>query len=469
MKRKVSSVVSLLLALTLVFSLNTNVVFASEYDVTESPAISDIEINLPDNVDMSIGNISVDKESIVKLNNDTIAQYIVDEIQIVDSRNSTEQDSVIYYGSDTGYLAQTNDYLLYAVNLTYGDYLQARLKLPNNPQIDYDLLLYDSSLSLIKSSDYITCTDGSGTLDESIGYLASGDELVYVCIYSVGGGSETESYTLDYSVTTNFSDSSEPDENAKEAKTLNLGGSGAKITGKLNSPIDNDWYSFTVLDSPQYDRIRLNIQSSSSTNGCKFEIYQNLVSDYFGMFYMGSGNGGEVVLPAGTYYLRIVSTNTFSDFNAEDIPVYTLSVAPVSKVDMVSIAYFDLPLNKIEYNEGLYDRLEENDMVPNILVVHGRATYGERGAANVIISAEVYDRQWIDGKRPDLAEVYGTAITDSNGNFTMKIQLNPACGGLSYNIGYSTHHYDFMRVTVYLANNKSITDRNYFYYYKYST
>lgn len=223
------------------------------------------------------------------------------------------------------------------------------------------------------------------------------------------------------------------------------------------------------LTVPQYDRIRLNIQSSSSTNGCKFEIYQNLVSDYFGMFYMGSGNGGEVVLPAGTYYLRIVSTNTFSDFNAEDIPVYTLSVAPVSKVDMVSIAYFDLPLNKIEYNEGLYDRLEENDMVPNILVVHGRATYKGRGAANVIISGEVFDRQWIDGNQPELARVYGTAITDSNGNFTMKIQLNPACGGLSYNIGYSTHHYDFMRVTVYLANNKSITDRNYFYYYKYST
>lgn len=129
MKRNVSSVVSLLLALTLVFSLNTNVVFASEYDVTESPAISDIEINLPDNVDMSIDNISVDKESIVKLNNDTIAQYIVDEIQVIDSRNSTEQDSVIYYGSDTGYLAQTNDYLLYAVNLTYGDLFTSKIKI----------------------------------------------------------------------------------------------------------------------------------------------------------------------------------------------------------------------------------------------------------------------------------------------------------------------------------------------------
>ena len=99
------------------------------------------------------------------------------------------------------------------------------------------------------------------------------DEEVYICVYSVGGGSQTEAYTLDYSVTTDFSDSSEPDENAKEAKTLNIGGAGANVTGNLNSPIDNDWYSFTVLDSPQYDKIRLSIDSSSDANGCNIEIY----------------------------------------------------------------------------------------------------------------------------------------------------------------------------------------------------
>lgn len=474
MKRKVSKILSLLLALTLMCSFNSNVVFAEEYNVTENPAISDIKIHLPDNVDMTIDNSSIDKESVVKANSDVIASYIADELQIATFQNDTDQNSVIYYGSDTGYLAQTNDYLLYSINLTHGDYLQARLKLPNNAQIDYDLLLFDSALSLIKSSDYITCTDGSGTLDESIGYLAAGDELVYICVYSVGGGGETEAYTLDYSITTNFSDSSEPDENVKEATTLNLGVSGANITGKLNSPIDNDWYSFTVLDSPQYDKIRLSINSSSDTNGCEIEIYQNLLSDYYGMYYMGSGNGGEVELPAGIYYLRIVSTNTFNNFDAGDIPVYNLSVVPVSKADTVSIVYYDLPLNKISYNEGFYYRLEEDRTLPNILIVHGRATYTasdltKRAAANVKITGEVYDKEWAAIGQPELARVYGSAITDSNGNFTMRIHLYPACGGLSYRVdGNYTHHYDFMRVTISLTNNKDIIARDYFYYYKYS-
>lgn len=239
-----------------------------------------------------------------------------------------------------------------------------------------------------------------------------------------------------------------------------------------NSPIDNDWYSFTVLDSPQYDKIRLSISSSSGMNGCNMEIYQNLVSDYYGMLCIGSGKGGEVGLPAGTYYLRIVSTNTFSNFDAEDIPVYHLSVVPVCKVDQVSIEYFDLPLKRVNYGQGLYQEFAEDRTMPNILVVHGRATYTasdltERAAANVRISGEVYDQQWADNDQPDMARVYGSAITDSNGKFTMKIYLNSALGGLRYNVGVSIHYYDYMRVTVNLANNLAIKDVDYFYYLKF--
>ncbi len=472
MKRKVTKIVSLLSALTLLFAFNSMAAFAKEYNVTENFTIGDIEISVPDTVDMMTDNVSIDKESVVKSNSDRIAEYIANEIRFAAPQNDVEQSSTIYYGSDSGYLAQTNDYLLYFVNLTPGDYLQARLKLPNNAQIDYDLLLFDSSLSLIKSSDYVTCTDGSGTLDESIGYLASVDEEVYICVYSVGGGSQTEAYTLDYSITTDFSDSSEPDENAKEAKTLNIGGAGANVTGNLNSPIDNDWYSFTVLDSPQYDKIRLSIDSSSDTNGCNIEIYQNLVSDYYGMLCIGSGKGGEVELPAGTYYLRIVSTNTFSNFNAGDIPVYHLSVVPVCKADKVSITYYDLPLDKVEYNNmGKYYRLDQR--ISNLLVVHGRATYTasdltERAAANVKISGVVLDEQWAAINRPDMEKVYGTAVTDRDGNFTMKIYLKTALGGLSDNIEGFTHCYDFMKLTLSLANNENIKVDDHFYYLKFS-
>lgn len=51
----------------------------------------------------------------------------------------------------------------------------------------------------------------------------------------------------------------------------------------------------------------------------------------------GGGKGeGEVVLPVGTYYIRVVSTNTFNGFNIGEMPVYNLSVVPVSRVVILS-------------------------------------------------------------------------------------------------------------------------------------
>lgn len=266
---------------------------------------------------------------------------IIKKLWCVKERKVTvDEDSTskIYYGTMTGKLSKTNDYLMYPAKLSAGEYLQAKLILPTDSQIDYDLLLFDSSLSLIKSSDYVTCTTSEmPTLDESIGYIANTDETVYVCVYSVGGGSNTESYTLDYTITTNFSDPSEPNENAKEAIDLSMDEMGANVSAKLNSPLDNDWYRFTVKDGDSFDKVRLNISSSSTTNGCKFEIYKNLVSNYYAMLRIGYGTGGEVALDAGTYYIRVVSTNTVDNFNAGDIPTYKLSVSQTTKVDKVTV------------------------------------------------------------------------------------------------------------------------------------
>ena len=46
--------------------------------------------------------------------------------------------------------------------------------------------------------------NGTAPLEESIGYLASSDELVYVGIFSLLGSSTTEPYTLNFSITTDF-------------------------------------------------------------------------------------------------------------------------------------------------------------------------------------------------------------------------------------------------------------------------
>lgn len=468
MKRKI---LAILISSMLTVSIVQNCVFAKEYNVKESISVDDIEIDLSDNAKIILRDNCSEEETVVKSNRSEIAMYTADEIQVASLENDKISNSELYYGSVSGYLSHTNDYVMYPISVSAGDYLQSRLILPNDSQIDYDLLLFDTSLSLIKSSDYVTCTSDKRTLDESVGYLATSDEKIYICVYSVGNGSTTEAYTLDYSLTTNFTDNGEPNENAKESVQLDLNTSGITVSGKINSPIDNDWYSFNVIDSPEYDKIRLNITSDSESNDCRIEIYKNLISDYCAMLMIGSGNGGEISLPSGKYYIRIVSTNSSNNFNAVDIPTYDLIVTPVSRVEDVEINYFEGYCGHIvyDYPEGDYYRIEEKK--PNVIAIHGRATYTDdngikKGAANVNIYGEVINKQWEANRRPDMAYTDGSVIADSNGFFTLRINLKSGLGGLYYSAPVSVHHYDLMEVNVTAINNENITDRDYFYLLK---
>lgn len=453
----------------------SNIACANEPEIEENLEIGmkfemevgDIEINLPDNdVIAADKNMSVDDQA-VEADGDEVVLYSPAEIQTF----AMDDESTLYYGTVSGYLTQTGEYALYQVNLTAGNYLQARLSLPNASGIDYDLVLYDSALQVIKTSDYYTFLNSTGTLEESIGYKATTDEQVYMGVFSVGGGSNTLAYTLDFSITTNFSDDSEPNENAKEAYALNVNTSGTSVSRKLNSPIDNDWYVFTVLDTPAYDKIRLNITSSSATNGCMLEIYRNLTSDgYYAMQFIGSGTEGEVALPAGTYYLRIISTNTFSNFNYGEIPTYNLSVSSVPRVDEIEISKFTCynGVDNAEYYEGVLFRMEENQYGDDYVNILGMAytidQFGNKsGAPNVRINAVVIDQQWADDGRDDLAYVFGSAVTDSRGTFVITIWLNEPRGGKVCDTGDSWHYYDLMKAFI-STTSSSVTDEKYFYY-----
>lgn len=492
MKKCTTKLSALLFAAALAISSQPSDVLAKDYRLEDTYKVGDIidvntawigdlDIDIPDSVEqIEEDKVAVERIAVRKGAADTTA-LITDALQAVNVEGDPEEPtdpeepetpaSTIYYGTMNGYLSATDDYLLYPAELTLGDYLQAKLTLPNNAQIDYDLLLFNSSLSLIKSSDYITYMNAAGTIEESIGYLATTNEKVYVCVYSVGGGSTTEAYTLNYSITTNFTDSDEPNENAKEANALDLGETGTKVTGKLNSPIDNDWYSFTVLDDPSYYKMRFSVSSSSTTNGCKFELYRNLGNaTYFGMQYLGSGTGGEVEVPAGEYYLRVVSTNTFENFDASDIPAYDLSVAQVSRVDKITLTEIAASdAITVNYGKGNYKRVDQTHT--QLVALKGSAYYYVNGypkeAVNARIYGEVEDQQWKEIHRPDMAYVYGSAITNSGGSFKIYIDLNTALGGLKYAAPVSTHHYDFMKATVYPENNDKNTSISYFYYLKY--
>lgn len=373
--------------------------------------------------------------------------------------------------SVSGYLSNSGDYALYTAELPAGSYLQARLTLPNNNQIDYDLVLYDSALSVIKSSDYLTFLNAAGTIAESIGYKASGNEKVYIGVFSSLGGSDTEAYTLEFSIATNYSETNEPNENAKEAIDLALGKEGAiaSVSGVLNSAIDNDWYSFTVLDNMYYDKIRLDMDFVSKTNDYNIEVYRNLSTDYYGMQLVARGKSGEMKLPVGSYFLRVVCTNTINNFNAGDLPTYKLTVSPVSRVSGIEITKYagGYQWAICDYAEGPYYRTYEVLNEPTMIIIRGWAYYyyaeglNPSAAKNIKIDATIRDPQWEDVK-PEWYEVKCSAITGDNGFFEMQVYLNPPRGGLQYMGSRYLHLYDLMEVRIETSDNHIDIDKFYF-------
>ena len=477
MKQKLVKIITFCLVVGMIFSVETNNVMLAETNVDECVIVENkIDFEGESVVEKTdfLENATSMKEHVPKVYlNEKIGipltSYEVDMVaECIESAEGTE--SVVYYGTNSGYLSATDDYLLYPANLSAGDYLQVELDLPDVTGLDYDLLLFDASLSLIKSSDYVTYDNGDGTLEESVGYQATVEESVYVCVYSVGGGSTTEEYNLTYTITTNHNDSTEPNENAKEADVLDLGSVGATVTQKLNSPIDNDWYMFTVVDGPAQEKTRLTVSSITGTNGYEFELYRNLVTQtYYGMQFLGYGTGGEVELPAGTYYVRVVSTNTLNNFDSSDIGSYSFSVKPVSRVDRVKITEI-VSINgvEVEYDYGLLHRVDWDKT--NIVGVKGTAYYVVDGiqypAVNACISGSVYDEQWDLINRPDIATVYGSAIVNESGSYRINFYLNSPLGRLSFAAPVSTHYYDLMDVTVWPEGNENIKDMDRFYYLK---
>ncbi len=417
-----------------------------EFVIEEEASAGDMEISFPESKSVeSVGEFA-DEAYAVSLTGDEISLNTDDGIQTINAENKAGEESVLNSGSASGYLSETGEYALYSLNLSEGNYLQARLTVPNNTSINYALALYDAELNVIKMSHYIPYLNEGKTLEESIGYLSASDELVYIGIVSLVGGSTTESYTLDFSVLTNFSnfsDTSEPNENAQEAVALNLGNAGTDVSGMLNSAVDNDWYSFTVIDSPKYNKIRLNLTSNSAANGCRMEIYRNLGEDYFIMELGGSGTGEvETELSVGTYYVRVVSTNTLNDFNPADIPAYNLSVVPVSKVNKIKITKY----TGSGGGDGVaYDLYDGN---PNWVNIVGLAYYedsmgNKTGAANVKLKVQVVNTSWKLKGRPDKAITYITTVTRDDGFFYGTVYLYEVVG-----LNYDGDVYDNMSVEI---------------------
>lgn len=100
----------------------------------------------------------------------------------------------------------------------------------------------------------------SGTIEEIELMIQKGKQVL-----ASEGGSVSESFTLDYSVST-ACDSYEIDESVRQALAFTYGAGGAYIESRnLSSPIDNDWYVITVPSSRIYDKLKISASSISAS------------------------------------------------------------------------------------------------------------------------------------------------------------------------------------------------------------
>lgn len=329
----------------------------------------------------------------------------------------------------------------------------------------------ENESGIIAGSEYLTHINGTlGTLPEAIGYYVTGSEAAYyLAVVSASGGSASEAYTLDYSITTSF-DSLEIDESVLQAIPFTFGNNGSSLTYRnLSSSIDNDWYVITVPSNRNYDKITVAL-STNSTNTCKYELYQNVSSNRYEMSLVGGGN--TINVSTGTYYLRISNALSMEDFDDLDIQNYTLTITPVITANRITMTYLSgTEGHKYVTYSGYGNRFRTST---GTVTVTGDAYYDDPVtntsivATNTPITIMYYSPYWESNNTSSWAHVYAYGVTDSTGKYTINISLPPSAGSICVDIGISDHYFDFCAIYAILSDNTSVSVYEPFFHFAYS-
>lgn len=383
------------------------------------------------------------------------------------------EESTVVAGTVSDYLTETEDALIYNISLPANVYLQAQLTTPANSSLDYDLYLLDAEGNILAGSDYYTYVNGtSGTLPEALGYITSGDTATYyLYVLSSAGGSVTEEFTLDYSVST-ACDAWEIDENVRTALAFTFSTDGAYINSRnLSSPIDNDWYVVTIPSNRIYNKLNIGV-TTESTNNCFVEVYQNVSSSGYQMKKIGNGN--NVSVSTGTYYVRVSNAKTLDEYDDLDIQNYKLSITPVLTADSITITDLSGSEGKnkvVTYpGYGTYFRTQGS----STLTVYGVATATDPTTnkiypvENTLINGLYYSPAWENNNTVANATRKGTDYTDAQGEFVITISLPPAIGTYMYDVGTSYHYFDMCGVSASLADNSSVSDSEVIFHLAYT-
>ena len=268
-KKSLSTMMAMVLTVTMTFITPMAVSATSEESVQETVNADDLEIEFVDSMEdleVHLEEVHVDElPSGEALPKKEVPEINLSELnRMGDEVRSSRADGINMAYSDqsvtvelTGAIKAENSVSYIPVALAPGDIIQATLKLPVNPDLDYDLLLYEFDNetlgNCVKNSiltTYMnTYPDGTRkTLDEAIAYINT-DNAVHsyaVIVYPSKGFSATETFGLTISLDqAGYYDASEPNESPIDVKKITTN---TNVVGNnLNVINDQDWF---VINTP---------------------------------------------------------------------------------------------------------------------------------------------------------------------------------------------------------------------------
>jgi Secretion system C-terminal sorting domain/Bacterial pre-peptidase C-terminal domain len=188
----------------------------------------------------------------------------------------------------------------------------------NDLPADYDVILYNSSLSIVGSSA------AGGTANETITAVNQPAGTYYVKVYPFNGASNpTKCYTLGVSLLKSCDNTPEPNDTQNEAYFLTVGGD-AVIQSTIQNGFDIDWYRF-VSSSSKNVTVTVSLTNLPADYDLQVFRYPNTLIGSSTNF--GTSNESVSFMPTAPdlYYAKV-----FSKSGASSDICYRLTIKQVS-------------------------------------------------------------------------------------------------------------------------------------------
>ncbi len=443
-RRSLSAILAIALTATMSFAM-LGEVFAASEETSAEVAANELEIEFVDSMEALDADLEVVSVAELPYGN-ALESRVVSDIVISGESNMGEElrssradginvessnQSVTYNLKGT---IDAEDAVSYVpVTLAPGDILQATLKLPNNANLDYDLLLYafdnDTLGDYLKGSTLTTYMNAypngvTKTVDEAVAYINEDNvnHTYALIVYPEKGYSPTESFELTVSIDeAGYYDASEPNESPFDVKTVS---SNTSIVGNnLNVINDQDWF---VIKTTGANKMGFTVSEGSYS----VEVYRAIDTSMV----LINPEAGVYNTDEGYYYIKVFNKST--DFVSKD---YSLEVLTHGGIPSRILVYYDgdMDLQQFSYGYGTLYAFQYT-LLPAARVFD---RYGNR-VANVDVTLE-----WIGDTAisPNNGHASQTLTTDASGFVKFRLRT-PRAHGIHLTNTNSYDH-DYMKIS----------------------